>query len=125
VIYDPKRCDTLLIPTGPSGDHLFTLVTDRCGNGQHLLLNVSTIRDGQFHDNTCELAPGCHPFIKDPSWVVYRSAQIQAAARLGKMVDGWVYKLHDPASIELADQMLGGVATSRFTPKFVKDYLKT
>lgn len=105
------------------GDHLFTVVTDPCANGQHLLLNVSSIHEGAFYDDTCVFNGGEHPFIQRRSYVVYRSAQIQPAERIGRMVDGWVYKRHDPATEELANRMLAGVGVSRFTPRFVKEYL--
>jgi hypothetical protein len=86
-------------------------------------VNLSTIRPGVFHDDTCVVVPGEHPFIQVPSYVVYRSAQVQAAERLVKLVAGWVYKPHAPASVELTDRMLAGVGNSRFTPKFVRTYL--
>jgi hypothetical protein len=123
VIYQPSRCDTLLIPTGPSGDHLFTIVTEVCPEGKHLLLNVSSIREGQFRDPTCEVAAGEHPFIIQASYVVYRSPQIQTAERLTKLVDGWLYKRHSPADEALVAKIFAGVGVSRFTPRYVKSYL--
>lgn len=121
--YQSKRCDTLLIPTGPTGDHLFAIATDVCANGSHLLLNVSTIYDGVFHDPTCEIEIGEHPFVVRRSYVAYQYAQIQSSARLAQMVAGWVYKIHKPASQELTDKMLAGVTDSPFTPRYVKKYL--
>lgn len=123
MVYDPARCDTLLIPSGPSGEHLFAITTDACNEANHLLLNVSTIREGSFHDPACIVNVGDHPFITSQSYVVYRSGQIQKAERLTLMVDGWVYKKHQPACDALVKKMLDGVTVSRFTPKFIISYL--
>ena len=121
--YQPARCGTLLIPTGPAGDHLFVITTDACRDGRHLLVNLSTIRPGTFHDTTCELQIGEHPFVTAPSYVVYRGAMIQPAERLSRMVDGWVYKAHQDATEQLTARMLAGVGASKFTPRHIKNYL--
>lgn len=40
------------------------------------------------------------------------------------MVDGWVYKTGQPASVALTDKILAGFGRSQFTPKYVKNYLE-
>lgn len=125
MVYAPHRCGTLLIPTGPTGDHLFVITTDICVNGRHLLANVSTIHDHRHHDDTCTIAPGEHPFINGDSYVVYRMATIGRAERLTRMVDGWMYKAHDDASDALTQRIFDGFEVSRFTPRRIKDYIAT
>jgi len=119
--YSPYRKGTLLIPTGGT-KHLFIIVTDRCDEGCHLLVNLSTVKGG-FHDQTCILEPGCHRFISEKSYAVYRLAEIQPATRLSKMVDGWVYSTHDDASEDLANQIMAGVCVSPHTPRRIKNYI--
>ncbi len=122
--YAPARCDTLLIPTGPAGDHLFVITTDACPNGLHVLANFTKVAPDRFVDDACLLAPGEHPFIIQDSYVLYRSAIIQPALRLSNMVDGWVYKNGYPASVKLTNRILAGFGKSRFTPKFIKIHLQ-
>lgn len=123
MVYVPARCDTVMIPTGHAGDHLFVITTDACPAGQHLLVNLTSVRDGRHTDATCIVEPGEHPFITQQSYVLYRAAQIQGANRLGVMVDGWVYRCGQRATDELTDRILAGFFTSPFTPRFVKSYL--
>lgn len=119
--YVPYRKGTLLIPTGGT-KHLFVIVTDRCLAGHHLIVNLTTVRS-QNIDTTCVVEAGCHRFIVDRSYAVYRLADIQSAAKLSRMVDGWVYSTHDDASEELSDIILNGVCKSRHTPKRIRNYL--
>jgi hypothetical protein len=121
--YIPARCDTVMIPTGPAGDHMFVITTQACSQGQHLLVNATSIKPNRFVDPTCVLAPGEHPFIIDDSFILYRAAQLQGANRIAKMVDGWVYRTGQPASEALTDRILAGFRVSRFTPCFILKYL--
>ena len=119
--YDPYRKGTLLIPTGGT-KHLFVIATNRCANGAHLIVNITTVR-GPNIDATCVLEAGCHRFVTGQSYAVYRMADIQSAERLGRMVDGWVYSVHDDASEELTQLVYDGVSQSRHTPKRILNYL--
>ena len=121
--YVPYKNGTLFIPSGPSGDHLFVIVTPECTEGCHLLVSFSSIKKNVSHDPTCILQPGAHPFIKQPTYMLYRMAQITPAAWLTKMVDGWVYrKGNDDASDELVATIRTGVMDSPFTPQRVVEY---
>lgn len=88
------------------------------------MVNLSSIKEGVFHDDTCEVQPGEHPFVTRPSFAVYRSAVVERAERLTKMVDGWVYKAHEDASNELTERIYAGIMASRFTPNHVKAYVR-
>lgn len=122
--YVPVRCDTVLIPTGPSGDHLFVITTDACPAGKMVLANLSSVKPNRMIDDTCLVAAGEHPFVQHDSFILYRSAQLQSAQRIGNMVDGWVYKNGQPATTELTDRILAGFAVSKFTPRFILAHLR-
>lgn len=121
--FTAEKTATVLIPSGPDGDHLFVISTDRCPGGKHLLLNLSSAKEGLAHDATCEVGVGEHPFVTKPSFIAYRHAQVQAGERIEKLVNGWYYKAHQPASEELTARALAGVSQSIFTPRFVITYV--
>jgi hypothetical protein len=125
--YVPFKKGTLLIPSGAKNGleakHLFGILTDRCAEGQHLLVGVTTLYPDAPHDPACIMAAGEHRFIVHDSYALYRMAQIQPAERLSKMVDGWLYSEHDTLSDELLTKLIDGVAASRFVPRYVKNYL--
>jgi len=119
----PQKKGTLLIPTGGT-KHLFAIITNACPEGKHLLVNVSKISSARRHDPTCEIEPGAHRFITDPSYAYYQMAQIQDADRLVKMVNGWVYKTHDDISDALLARLRSGVTESDFTPRRIINYFQ-
>lgn len=123
MMYTPYKGSGLFIETG-GVDHLFIVVTDACSNGEHLLLNFSTVKQGVWHDPTCIVEAGVHPFITSQSFVEYRFAQIQSGERLSKMVNGWVYRrARDDVDANLVNSMLAGVTESPFTRGRVKKYV--
>lgn len=125
--YIVERLATFLVPSGSSrdvdGHHLHIVSTAPCKNSRVLLLTVSTIRDGIWHDTTCLLAAGCHSFIVSPSSVNYRLSVVKNCNSISTMVDGWVYHPKAAFPENLVDQMLAGVRVSDMTPKYVVDYL--
>jgi hypothetical protein len=121
--YTPYKKGTLLIPTGGT-NHLFGIITDICAEGLHLIVNVTSINPTMKHDPACKISAGEHPFIKHDSYVLYRLADIQSAARLTRMVDSWVYRRHVDLSEELLTRMRDGVENSLFTPQRIIRYFK-
>jgi len=122
--YIPARCDTVMIPTGP-GEHLFVITTDACPQDKHILVNLTSVKPGRNIDSTCIVHPGEHPFVDQESYILYRSAQLLAAQKIGRMVDGWVYRTGQPATEALTDRILAGFGASRFTPRFILNHLRT
>lgn len=120
--YVPYRGGTLLVPSGPSGFHLYGIVTHACPEGRHLIVNISSIPEAGFHDATCIVNAGEHPFVNRPSYAVYSMADVQAAERLGRMVDGWVYRPHDDLAPEITDRIEQGILASRHTKRRIKNY---
>lgn len=122
--YVPARCDTLLIPTGSAGDHLFVITTEACPGGLHVLANFTKVAPGRYVDDACRLSAGEHPFIVQESFVLYRSAIVQPGIRLSNMVDGWVYRVGRPATVALTNRILAGFGVSKFTPRFIRTHLQ-
>ncbi len=114
---------TLLIPSGPEGNHLFIILTspkDFDGyRDSSVLVNVSTIKKGPF-DDTCVLQPGEHSFIVSNSYVAYRQARVERRTDLIDKVESRFFIPHDPVSDELLKRIQKGLHQSKQTRKFLK-----
>lgn len=121
--YVPYKAGTLLIPTGGT-NHLFIVITDNGPNGEHLLVNVTSIKAGIKHDDTCLVHVGDHPFIKHPSYAEYRRAEVASAAHISKMVQGFVYKPSDDASATLVQMLRDGIEDSPYVKGRILNYFK-
>ena len=124
--YQAVKRGTLLIPSGPviypDQLHLHVILTDSCENNRHLLVNISTIRDGAFYDPTCVVEPGEHSSVTKRSWVVYRRAVTLHADYIKNCVDGWSFKPKEEVPEGLFARICDGVGASSFTPRDMKRY---
>jgi hypothetical protein len=116
---------TLLIPSGPAGHHLFVVLCDPvllAGYGPHLqvvLVNLSSIRAGIPHDATCVVQPGEHPFVVQPSYVVYSGMRIYKATELAGYVARGLFAPHHSMSPVVLQRIQAGRLTSpRTTQEF-------
>lgn len=120
---------TLLMPTGPTGDHLHVVLNDPKqfpGYGSHLsivLVSVSTVRTGIPYDDTCVLSPGCHAFVKDKSYVVYRRARIEQVLHVAQLVERGLFKPHSPFTPQLLTLIAVGLKSSPFATREFRNLL--
>ena len=121
--YAPYPRGTILIPTDAT-KHLFIIVTKLCSAGCHLLLNVSSIREGKFHDPACVFAGGEHPFIKNPSFVYYYMADQKPAKSISSLVANSTYIEKDALEPVHFARVCDGIMQSKFTKPWVKDYFR-
>lgn len=119
--YVPYKKGTVLIPTGGT-KHLFAIITDKCAAGEHLLVNLTSVRAGIRHDNACEVSPGEHSFVKQESYVEYRRAETMAATRISARVDDGTYTTHDDLSDALLQAFRDGVEDSDHVKQRVHEY---
>jgi hypothetical protein len=121
----PVAGATLLIPSGPAGNHLFVVLNDPIPldtyPGESCVLVCScSIPTNVFYDPTCALDTGCHPFISHPSYVAYRHTRIERATDLIQRVENNVFIPHELVSAPLLQRMKDGLDASRFTPRAFK-----
>ena len=62
--------------------HLFAILNDPCPDKLCLVVMVTTIYSNRVHDPACLLDAGDHPFIKHPSYVLYRRASLVRASQI-------------------------------------------
>lgn len=129
MIYVPEQKNTILIPSGtietPDKKHLFIIMTKVCQEGHHLVVSVSSVKDGLRHDSTCELGIGSHPFITKPSFILYARAERLRSNLLAKCVEGWVYTPRERLDDAVFERVCDGVEISPYTPRWVKRYFAT
>lgn len=115
--FQPKRGATLLIPSGP-GNHLFVIVTEEM-DGEFLAVSISTIHEGRYHDETCELPAGTHEFVRVNSYAFYGGARVDRAQHLIKMEEkgSFFAKADMPEPVVAA--ICDGIEVSMHTPNHV------
>lgn len=117
---------SLLVPSGPSGLHLFVLVLGPVvlpsygPTPQLVMVSATTLRADIPHDPACVLNPGDHPFIQHPSYISYRHIRVDGSPHVQQMVQQEVWLPHTPCSPELLSKIVSGVCTSRLTPREFK-----
>jgi hypothetical protein len=130
-LFVPFRRATLLVPSGPGGNpdqkHLFILLTNpvpNAANGKDVLLvGLSSVRAGGYHDPACLLYPGDHPFLVRQSYVNYRMARIEDAQKLINGVRTGVLAPKEVLAGEIFARVCHGLTESRHTaPKILEFY---
>ena len=116
--------NTLLIPSGPQGNHLFIVLTDPADIPDHppqscLSLSLCTIRTSPY-DSTCTVQVGEHPFVGSPSYISYRHARIDQASHFETMVSACTIFPHEPVSADLLTRIYSGIQLSKQTPNYIK-----
>lgn len=122
--YAPYPRSTLLMPSGPEGYHLFIVMTNVCKNDQFLLLPISSIKPKIKYDDTCTFKGGEHEFIKKPSFVAYRFAELRHRNNLQKCVESKVFiPKNDLGDVEFK-RICDGVEASDYSRPWVISYFK-
>lgn len=126
--WDAKAGDTLLVPSGPSGNHLFVVLFDPqvpidIGFGKKLHLaqvNFTSVRQGMIHDTSCIIESGEHEFISHQSYVNYRGLRYEEYEPIKRGVENGRLRLHTPVEYGLLCRIREGALISGKTPTYVK-----
>lgn len=123
------RRATVLVPSGtadqPHLKHLFILLNDPVHDKQLVLMvSISTIRPGRFHDTCCLLGPGDHPFIRNDSFVLYAKARIESVRTLEEGVRQRLLVPKAPMDRSVFARICEGVLISRHTPREIKNFFE-
>ena len=126
--YQPSKGCTLLIPSGPplipDGMHLFVVLTDQCDGKQHLLTSISSVKEGRWHDPTCVLEEGAHPWLEHQSYVFYQRPQQLTHAGIIKCVKSGLYIPKENLDEAVLKKICAGVNDSAMTPRWAKEYFR-
>ena len=122
----PSRGETLLVPSGPSGEHLFLMLLGPAvlpgygPNPQVAMASITSIRTDIPFDGACILQPGEHPFVQHPSYVAYRYLRLDGEPHIARMVASSVWRVHQPCAPLLLQRVVDGVCKSKLTPREYK-----
>lgn len=123
----PFAGGTLLIASGPTGDHLFTIVFEPKkinGYGQNdqiLLVPFCTVYAGGKHDPACVIQPGEHIFVTHESYMDYRNSRIESLNHVLDRINDGVFKQYNPVSEPLLCRIQQGLAKSTRVSRHIKD----
>lgn len=127
--WDCELGSCLLIPSGPAGEHLFTVALGPKklpGYGseeQVVIVSFTSIRPGLPHDEACEVTNGDHPFIVRESCIHYREPRIYPAKVVQDKVESGEWRSHEPCSEELMRKVLDGFRKSKRLPRHYNEIL--
>ena len=102
--------------------HLFAVMNDPCPDGSCLVLMVTTIKEKRYHDPTCILTAGDHPFLRHDSWIAYRLAEIPRAAHVGNMVDKKLFLHREDWDAPVFNRISSGIYNSDDTKLGIVKY---
>lgn len=86
--------------------------------------NITTIRENIYHDPTCVLDAGCHPFITNASYIIYKETRFDSENTLKKFVESGYMIPKEPVSNELLEKIIQGLQDSPHTKGYIKKLLK-
>lgn len=117
-----RRGWTLLIPSGPSGKHLFFVLNDVPPAGELILAPLCSVRgrDGKTKkrvDKTCLLDVGVHPFVRHESYIEYFLLRSDPVAYIQEMLRRDHFVRREDASEELVEQIIDGACRSKRVPQ--------
>jgi len=120
--------NTLLIPSGPQGNHLFIILTDPQDYDGHppkscISACICTIRKGPY-DKTCIIPGGSHPFINNESYVDYRNARLDQAVHFINSIKSGFFTPKEPVDSQLLKKIFDGLANSKQTPNYIKHLIR-
>ncbi len=119
--YSPYEMAGILMPYHDN-PHLFAVMNDPCPEGQCLVLMITSIKENRYHDPTCVLGVGDHSFIRHPSWVAYRLAEMTSARHIGNMVDKKYFISKDDWTADVFNRIAAGIYSSDDTRRAVERY---
>jgi len=122
--YVPSPRGTLLVLSGPQGNHLYVIMNQACSDGLHLMLGISSIKPGKSHDTACEFSGGEHEFITKPSFVYYRDPLQRQSAFIARCVENGAYGVKANMDDANFQRICEGIGKSDFIRPWAVKYAK-
>ncbi len=110
---------------GGVGQHLNIIVSDPTQVPEKLLIvTATTLREGKFHDPSCVLNAGDHPFIIHKSYIAFQYAKTRPDKELDRLLASGSIILEEKISEEILRRIHIGAATSDHIALGFRDLLR-
>ena len=86
------------------------------------MISITTIRPNKFHDATCVIAAGEHPFVDSDSYVVYKDPLLRKVDGISKCVAGGSFIPKADMAPAVVQRIIDGIRQSKFTSPWVVEY---
>lgn len=117
-----KAGTTILIPSGPTGEHLFICIFDAKEiDGKQKLLLAPIVSQFPKCDLTCALTVEDHPFIRHDSIIAYNHCRTESLDHVLNCVGSGLFKItYPPVSAAVLVRVQNSYMTSNRVPKYIK-----
>lgn len=124
--FTPVQKGTILLLSG-SKEHIFFI----CNNPvfypplvkeTFLAVNLTSLSDSSETDTSCLLDIDDHPFIRHPSYIFYRRAEIFGAQTVIQQVAAGDIRAHQPCDERVFHRILNGFAISPHVKPRIRNY---
>lgn len=105
-------------------NHLRIVISDPDPEYNVLVVGVSSQKEGIFHDPACELNKGDHPFIKKPSYISYRHAQVLNYKKIIQAGLDKVIIMKENISESVLNSIQNGARETSFLKRDFKKYFE-
>lgn len=122
------RKGTILIPSGPAHDphrkHLHVVCTDTDAQGKNLIVSICSVPQPPVpYDTTCVFEAHEHRWLTHQSYVAYRYAKIEEAAKLQNGLNQGVFVQEVDMNGQSFLKVVNRMCQSPQTPRLIKRYL--
>lgn len=105
--------------------HLFAILNDPCSNRLCLVVMITTIYEDRHYDPACLLNAGDHPFVRHPSYLLYRAADTLRASQIVSLIDQKYYIPKEDFDAAVFRRIADGLFASEETKRWVTRYAET
>lgn len=126
----PAVGNALLIPSGPGNkNHLHVIVYGPSGIphygtvDQLVFVGMSTIYPEVWHDSSCVVRKGDHPFVSHDSYMYYRKSFISSVPHTMDMIQKGVWIPMDSFSAPLMKRVMSGLKGNESASREVRDVM--
>ena len=95
------------------GDHLNIVVSDT-SKDPVLIVSLATYREGKFHDPSCFLEIGEHPFVKRKSYIAFQHAKDATNRELDQKLSSGQIIMEEQLDSKIVERIQLAAASSEY-----------
>lgn len=112
--------EAYLVPSGPNNKkHLHVVIVDPDENGSCIWVNICSVQENVYYDESCEFVGGEHKFIKHHSYVAYNFMFYVHSVHVERMVRLNAFMKEEDLKPRFLQKILDGLYETIEAPKGV------